>query len=83
LAQALRTIASELIEFCAGFPAVDQFGAKIPAFDNRLRVSRDKQGGGGIQENRIPFGTAIFAGQQRVNDPGVLEAIATAQMVER
>jgi hypothetical protein len=73
----------ELHEFRPGAPAVNGRARQLPAFGQRLRPARDKQRGGGIEQNRVAFRAALLAGQNFADDFGVDHFVAAKQVSQR
>lgn len=62
---------------------LNQLFAQFPSFAQVFHLSRHQQRRGGIQQHRVAFGPAFFAGKNSTDNFRVCFAVAASEMLQR
>ena len=73
---------SKRFQLGGGFARLDDLQSKFPTIRHGFTYSGHKQGGGGIQQDRIQFGSGYFAGQDLSDEIGIDLGITSGQIAD-
>ena len=75
-------MSSQGLELCGRSAAPEDFSAKFPTIDQGANAIGDEEGGSGVQQHCISFGTVFFPPQQCQNNGSVRFGITAGEVAE-